>query len=373
MPYAKDSEEQQTNKPRLGIIGAGAISRRAHLPVYNNMTEVEVVALADRDERVLQQTAEEFKIRWRYTDYRELLKDKRVDIAVICTPTPLHYEIIMEAIAQGKHILVEKPMVLDLKEAVEIYKKIRQTKLKLCVVQNHRFNINVLSAKKRISGGSIGNIVSIHGKALSNFPNGWTRSKWLYHGGGALYDFGPHLVDLALWIMDRAAPQRVSAFGGSYNEHMGFITQLQALIEFSGGATVSLDISWLTGSLLFNLDIHGTAGRIIVEPLKNQFHEFHGSLTPFDEIRWFWSKMKHTVGGLLSGSYFVSSFLAYQELMAGFLSSIAKDTDPPVSIKNGLMVNLLLAAIKESLKENRTIELAKFAANNNLDAAELGL
>jgi predicted dehydrogenase len=337
------------------------------------MAEVEMVALADRDEQILRQTAEEFNIVSRYTDYRGLLKDKRVDIAVICTPTPLHYEIIMEAIAQGKHILVEKPMVLSLNEAVEIYKKLRQTKLKLCIVQNHRFNPNVLNAKKRISEGFIGNIVSIHGKALSNFPNGWTRSRWLYHGGGALYDFGPHLVDIVLWIMDQAAPKRVSAFGGSYSEHMGFITQLQALIEFSDKSTVSLDISWLTGSLLFNLDIHGTAGRIMVEPLKNQFHEFHGSLTPFDEVKWFWSKMKHTVDGLLSGKYFVSSFLAYQELMAGFLYSIVNDTTPPVPIKNGLMVNLVLAAIESSIKEKRTIELTQFARGHELNVAELGL
>lgn len=185
---------------KVGVIGAGAIARRGHLPTLLKMRDVGIAGIAETDETTRAEVAAEFSVKKHYADYRQLLIDERPDVIDICTPPQTHLEIIKAASEKGIHVLVEKPMTLSWPDACDIEKAVRESGVKFSVIQNYRYFPEILRVKDRIRNGYLGRIVTMHGLGLIGFPGRWTRSRWLYHPGGTLYDYGPHLIDLLLWL-----------------------------------------------------------------------------------------------------------------------------------------------------------------------------
>ena len=95
---------------RVGIIGAGGIAQYGHLPAFRNTPGVEVVAIADINEKKLAHVAEKFGIPRRFTDYREMLEQADIDAVSICTPNYHHREMSINSLNAGKHVLCEKPV-----------------------------------------------------------------------------------------------------------------------------------------------------------------------------------------------------------------------------------------------------------------------
>ena len=136
---------------KVGIIGAGAIVRRGHLPIYGTIPEVEVVGITDIDQSLASKVAEEFGIPRYFSSCEELLRDNSIELVDICTPTQTHLEIVKRAAEVGKHILVEKPLATFLKDALEIEDIVRENGTRLCVVQNWRYFPAAIAARERTS------------------------------------------------------------------------------------------------------------------------------------------------------------------------------------------------------------------------------
>ncbi len=342
---------------RVGIIGAGAIARRGHLPIYGTMPEIEVVGIADIDKSLAAKVAQEFKIPRYYSSCGELLQDDSVELLDICTPPQTHLEMVKVAAEKGKHTLVEKPLATSLKDALEIQQVIKKNGTKLCVVQEWRYFPSVIAAKERISGGSLGRVVTLHGIGLVPFPTHWTLSTWLYHQGGALYDFGPHLIDLILWMIDFPLIKKVYASGGDFTKgNMDFINYAVISIEFEDGSIATTDISWVTATMLkFTLDIYGTGGNLFLDVRNDVFSETHGFPTPFDDVRFFLKKMCKVGKGVISGNYFKGANLYYKPLITGFVRSINGKGKIPVPVEQGVVTNVVLEAAQLSLLQDRAI------------------
>jgi len=338
---------------RVGIVGAGAVARRAHLPIYRAIPEIEVVGVADIDQSLAARVAEEFKIPRHFSSGKELLQDNSIELVDICTPTQTHLDIVKLAAERGKHSLVEKPLATSLKEALEIKQVIEKNDTKLCVVQNYRYSPAVIAAKKRISQGYLGKIVTIHGLGLLPFPTHWTLNSWLYHQGGALYDFGPHLVDMILWMKDFSPIRRVYASGGDFTQgNMDFVNYAVINIEFEDGSIATADISWVTGTMSkIALDIYGTGGNVFLDVRNNVFFETHGFPTPFDDIRYFLKKMLKVGMAVITGSYFSGANLYYKNLITEFVSSINGDGRIPVPVEQAVMTNATLEAAMRSIQQ----------------------
>lgn len=347
-------------KLRIGVIGAGAISRRGHLPAWKKILNCEVSAIADLDGSLVKRVKEEFQIKDSFTDYEKILNDSNINVVDICTPTPTHHNIILAAAKAKKHILVEKPMTLSLNEAKEVYQAVKESGVSLCVIYNYRYFPVVVKVKERLNKGYLGRIVSIYGLGLARFPVSWTRATWPYHYGGTLYDFGPHLIDLLLWL-NKSSPTKVFASGGDITGgNMGFINYALIQIEFKDGSLVSCDISWITGTNILKVEIHGTGGHITLDVKNNWFSEFHGTFTPIDDLREFKEKIKSTVKGVFDRSLFKGPLSLYQSFLNDFARSLKEGAPPPVTVKEGLTVDAVLEAAKISIKEKQTIELKSF-------------
>jgi len=348
---------------KVGIIGAGAIARRGHLPVYGTIRQVEVVGIVDIDEALARKVAKEFRIPRYYSNYKELLRDDSVEIVDICTPPQTHLEIIRKVAQTGKHILVEKPLALSLEDALRTQEVVNKNGVKLCIMYEWRYFPAVLAVKERIFKGYLGKIVTMHGVGLVPFPTHWTLNTWLYHQGGALYDFGPHLIDMILWFKDFAPVRRVYASGGDFTQkNMNFINYAVINIEFEDGSIATADISWITGMLLkFTLDIYGTSGNIFLDVRNDVFYEAHGFSTPFDDIKYFFKKIYQIGIGVISGNYFKGANLGYRPLILKFIRSVYEDREAPVSIDQAVMTNIILDAAKESILRNIVVDLKKYS------------
>jgi len=111
----------------LGIAGCGTITQREHLSHLINIVGVDNIVLCDVSEDIVNKLAKKHRIAETFTDYHEFLEKGNFDAVIICTPYPFHYNHIVDAIKAEKHIFVEKPMCMTVKDAEKIVKTQRNT------------------------------------------------------------------------------------------------------------------------------------------------------------------------------------------------------------------------------------------------------
>jgi len=341
----------------VGIIGVGFIARTAHLPALKSIPSVKVAAIADSDRMAVKKTAKRFRIPQWYTNHEDLLNDDSIQLVDICTPPQVRLNVIKSAAERGKHILVEKPLALSLEEAIEIYRTVKEHGIKLNLVKNYRHFPSVQRVKERVSKGFLGSIVSMQGSALTPHPANLTRAQWPYEYGGVLYDFTPHLIDMMLWL-NGSPVKKVFAFGGDFTGgNMGFINYAQILLEFENQSIAVADVSWLTAILgmKFSINIHGTGGHVLLDVRNDSFIEFHGMLTPLNELQNSFRKTVKFTKNVITGSYFKGAALFYKQLITSFINSIEKNTKPPVSIEQAVMTNAVLEAGQMSIEKGETV------------------
>lgn len=341
----------------VGVIGCGAVARRGHLPAYSAVSGVRVKAVADLRLSAARSVAGRFNVPGYFGDYRLLLEDPEIDVVSICTPSQTHVEIALAALRSGKHVFLEKPLALSLSEGREVVAEAERRGLKVCMGHIYRYYPVVREMVRVIGDGTLGRLVSVHGSALTHFPVGWTRGTWLYHWGGALDDFGPHLFDVLLWLNGPSRVDTVYAVGGDFLGSAGFVNYAEILVSFDSGCVATLDISWLTGSYLFKFDVHGTGGHVYVDVFPNHFVEIHGTQTPLDDLRSYWGRTSSLLRGIVSGKLFGGGMTYFKPLIEDFVESIRKDTPSPISARDGLRVVALTEAVKMSLTEHRPIKM----------------
>src|SRR5215210_4372368 len=120
------SGSSTTERLKVGIIGGGAITQVAHLPVLKKMRSVEVQAICDTDLPKARALADRFGVKDAFDDIEELLRYETLDAAVICSPTHLHESHILAALSANLHVLVEKPLAMSATSAQRIIKTVEK-------------------------------------------------------------------------------------------------------------------------------------------------------------------------------------------------------------------------------------------------------
>lgn len=140
------------------------------------------------------------------TDYRALVQRPDIDIVDVVTPSDFHKEIVMAAIANGKHVFCEKPLALNLADAREMLSAARSAGVRHQIGFNYRFAPAVLLAKQLIDEGKLGTIFHFRGLYLQDwiidpmFPMVWRLNRDIC-GSGSLGDLGAHVIDLAHFLV----------------------------------------------------------------------------------------------------------------------------------------------------------------------------
>ena len=247
---------------RVAVIGAGAISRLQHLVGWAQLPEARLVGLAEVSPDALHAAADEFAIPRRETDYRALLDDDGIDVIDVCVPSALHAEVSIAALQAGKHVLCEKPMATSRAGAAGMLAAQRAAGKKLMIAQHMRFDPSVLALRGFAPPESLGTVYYARAQWLRRrrLPGrpGFTQKR--LSGGGALFDIGVHVLDLAWWLM--GCPRPLTASGGAF-DHLARRGDLgtewgswdpatidvedfaAGLLRFEGGGLLCLESSWL--------------------------------------------------------------------------------------------------------------------------------
>jgi predicted dehydrogenase len=330
---------------RVGVIGAGAISQVAHLPVLRRLPGADVVAICDNDVGKAQALAARFEVRDTFDDIEEVLRYANVDAVVICTPNHLHEIHVTSALAAGAHVLCERPLALTEAGVERVLQAGERYGKRVMVGMNHRFRSDVQAVRGYMAGGDIGPLQAVRGGWYTFQPSrqmlGW-RLRREEAGGGAMLDLGLPLIDLGLWLSGWPAAKRVTAHltgqGKDAVEDMG-----TALIVCENGVSITVDVSWrhMGEGERFWFDLVGTRGSASIQPLRI-FREQHGSavdVTP--------------TGATGRETQFIQSYRA--EWMY-FLAVIKGDVNAPQP-RDQLQLQRVMETIYRSADEGREIVL----------------
>ncbi|MDQ0112690.1 Gfo/Idh/MocA family protein [Paenibacillus harenae] len=251
------------NKIRIGIIGAGNIGR-VHAAEFSNLADqCEITAITDAYLPLAQERAKEFGITNVAVSPEELIARSDVDAVIVGVPNQFHAPLAIQALAAGKHVLLEKPMGINSDAARQILKASQASDKVVMVGHQMRWESVPMQIKEQVERGELGKIYTA--------KTGWFRRKgipgwgtWFTKmneaGGGPLIDIGVHMLDLALYLMGN--PKPVSVYGATYAEfgpkRKGIGTWgkpnwdgtydvedlATALIKMEDGSTLSLEVSW---------------------------------------------------------------------------------------------------------------------------------
>jgi len=187
---------------KLGILGSGKIVKEV-LPVLEEIENIEVHAIAARNEEKLQKLSKDFAIKKYYTSVDDLLDDKQIDTVYVALPNNLHFEAMNKAIDKGKNIICEKPFTSNAYETEMIIEKAKQKDVMIIEAISHRFIPNAVEAKKMIKDLGKIKIVSFNYSQYSsrydNFKEDIIEPVFLLeNSGGALIDLNLYNVAFAV-------------------------------------------------------------------------------------------------------------------------------------------------------------------------------
>jgi len=143
-----------TNGLKLGVVGLG-VGATGHIPTAI-IEGFDVVAIAARNADKLKDVGDQYGIAGRYTDYAELLKHPGLDAVAITTPSPVHFEMVMQALEAGKHIMLEKPFAMTSEEALAMRDKAKASGLTTMLAEAYRFSPARAYVKTLVEEGYLG-------------------------------------------------------------------------------------------------------------------------------------------------------------------------------------------------------------------------
>jgi len=185
---------------RIGMIGFGAIGRE-HAEAASSVSGVQLVAVCDRAQPRLDAAKAEFDARG-YLEPDQLLADSDVDLVVVGTPPATHAEVVLQALAAGKHVVCEKPFALRVDEVDAMLAAAASNDRVITVYQSRRWDPDFVAVRSAVRQGAIGDLFY-----LESFIGGFGHpcSYWHSHepiSGGTIYDWGSHYFDWMLQLIE---------------------------------------------------------------------------------------------------------------------------------------------------------------------------
>ncbi len=192
-----------TDKVRIAIIGAGAVSDYHHVPGIRIDSRAELVSICDPNEQLLAQRQQEWGPVKQTTNYEDVAADPDVDAVIIATPNFTHRPIALACIAGGKHVMCEKPLGLNFAESAEMYRAARDKGVRHMTAFTYRFAPSMRYVRHLVNSGALGTPRHFRSQRFLDWPEtswGWRQYKKLA-GAGDLFDMTIHRIDFSQDLM----------------------------------------------------------------------------------------------------------------------------------------------------------------------------
>jgi predicted dehydrogenase len=332
-----------TEPVRIGLVGAGAIAQLTHLPLLSKMRGAKLVAVCDNDRAKARALAERFGIDETYNDIEDLLESGDLQAVVVATPNHLHEPHVLSALAAGLDVLCERPIAMTARGVERIVNAAARANRKVLVANNYRFRSDVQALAAFLRGGELGKLTGIRAGAYHfRRTEGW-RLRRAESGGGAFFDYGLPLLDLALWLADFPEAERVVAHMDRATGKNAVEDAMLVQISSANGLSFNFDVmsSYVGEDERWWFETISTRGSARLAPLR-VVKELHGRPTDVSPR-----------GAAARESAFIQS---YRAELAHFLAVLAGDAEyePPA---DQVKLHRIVEAIYKSADEEKEIRL----------------
>ena len=338
----------QQKEVRFGIIGCGMISE-FHAEAINQIPNTRITAFCDNQINQAKKRALKFG-GGVYTD---------IDIVTICTPSGAHMEAAITAVSAGKHIIVEKPIEVNLERTDRIIEACKRNNVMLGAIFPRRFMDSSRALRKAIRDNRFGTIVlaDVYIKWFRTqeyYSNGGWRGTYKLDGGGALMNQGIHGIDLLQWLM--GGIEKVTAFTGT-RAHSGLEVEDVAAVsvKFKNGALGAIEGttgSWPGENM--RIEISGTGGIVIMEDEIFSKWQFKNETVEDNRIREQFGKKESSNSGGATDPKSISCE-GHRRQITDFVKAIRENRPPQIDGAEARAAVSIITSIYKSANEQRTI------------------
>lgn len=259
---------------RVGMVGLGKMGL-SHLAITNMHPAARVVAACDSNAYVTDVLAKHTGLRC-YSTYEDLLRREKLDAVIISTPSKLHAPMVAAALEQGLHVFCEKPFVLDPVEGERLTQLAEEGCRVTQVGYHFRFVAAFAEAARIARSGALGDIHHVRAEAYGPVvlrPKGSTWRNTRSEGGGALYDYACHAIDLVNFVV--GAPEVVTGVVRKSIFSRDVEDEVYCSLGFANGAGGQLAVNWSDESyrkMFTRISVWGSNGRITADRQECQVY-----------------------------------------------------------------------------------------------------
>lgn len=341
---------------KYAIIGCGRISPNHIAAAMDN--KLEIVALCDIVESKMDEVVQNFNLPEnikKYNDYKEMIKNEKLDLVAICTESGKHGQIALDCIEQGINLIIEKPIALSLDEADLIIEKSKEHNVKVSACHQNRFNKSVKKIREAVEANRFGKLM--HATAHIRWNRGedyYTQAPWRgtwEQDGGALMNQCIHNIDLLRWMMGGEITEVVGMTDNLIHDFIEAEDLGMALVKFANGSYGIIEgtTNIYPKNLEETLYIFGEKGTVKAGGKSVNLIEewqFSDNMDNLEEVKQKYNENPPNVYGF-----------GHNPLYADVIDAIKNDRQPYVTAVDGRNALELVLAIYKSSNEGKSIKL----------------
>lgn len=336
----------------IAIIGAGMVAN-VHASALKEIDTVSIRGVYDRSEAAMQAFTKNHGVP-AYSQYADVLSDPTVDVVSICLPPGNHAEFCIAAAAAKKHVIVEKPIEIQVERAQEMIEACRTNGVKLSVIFQNRFTPAACQVKQALEAGVLGKLIL--GDAYVKWyrsPEYYQASAWrgtlAVEGGGALINQAIHTIDLLQWFM--GGVKSVTGMVRTTTHQIEGEDLGVGMVEFTNGALGIIEGSTaVLPGYKERIELHGQKGTIVLEGGNIREWKVEG----MDEADYV--QPETIVYGMTNSP--AISHVNHKAQLEDILDAIQNDREPSVSGEEGIKALEIITAIYQSSKTHQRINLS---------------
>ncbi|MCP4426637.1 MAG: oxidoreductase [Chloroflexi bacterium] len=339
----------------VGLIGYGYAGQVFHAPIIDTAVRLQLTTIVSSNPGKVTRDFSGVQV---MSDVSALFSDAHIDLIVIATPNTTHFPLAQQALAAGKHVVIDKPFVIDTTESDILINLAAQTGAVLSVFHNRRWDNDYRTLTQLVKQGELGDVYTFQSHYDRHKPTVRDRwREWDEPGAGLLYDLGSHLIDQAVQLL--GMPDSVWADLGCQRAGAQIDDYFHVVLRF-GERRAILHGGSLVAQPPFRFAVHGSKGSYIKHGLDPQEAALLAGERPCNPG---WGVEPKELHGELfkpnGESASVPSLRGrYEDFYAGMARAILEGERAPVTAVSARNVIAIIQAAQESAQTGQTIALS---------------
>jgi len=327
---------------KVAVIGAGMMGR-LHCRIFSEMPGVELVGVSDVDVAKAEAVARQYRTR-SFSDYKRMIDEVSPQAVTIAIPTVDHRSVSLDIIGLGLHLLIEKPIAMDVQEGLEICCAARDANVKLMVGHVERFNPAIATLKDLLNKGMLGKVYQFDARRQGPSPSRVVDVN-------VIIDLAVHDIDIIRYLSGSEVVRVYAETAKCTQDRREDL--LKGSLRLANGTVGGLTINWLTPIKIRELHVIGERGMIRVDYLTQDLYYYENALSQSDE----WEPLS-ILRGVSEGRmirYFVAKKEPLRVELESFVASTNGHAEVGVRGEDGVAAIMLAHSLLASGNRNQPI------------------